>query len=145
MATRLTVEERLDIIDLFSRYCYLLDSGQREAWLDLFVSDGVFDVPGLSCMEGREQIGAIADMVINGSGGNWRHQMANVLPAAGDRAGTANVKAYSLVTDWSAGGAVNTFNDYDVQLEKVGSDWRITHLEARPKQVTVDTDSRGSS
>jgi ketosteroid isomerase-like protein len=141
MPDKLSVEERLDIADLFSLYCHLIDSGQRESWLDLFTSDGVFEVPGMGRMEGREQIGGVADRVIEGSKGNWRHQMANVLPEAGARPGTARVKAYSLVTDWSDGGAVSTFNDYDVELKKTGDKWRIVHLLARPARITVGPDS----
>src|SRR5690606_9984875 len=109
MAGKLDIEDRLDITDFFNRYCYLVDDDKQDDWLDLFTPDGVFDVPGLGCMEGRDQLRGLIQMVADGSGGHWRHQLTNILAEAGDQPGTAKVRAYGLVTDWRDGGKVSTF------------------------------------
>lgn len=137
MTDKLTIEDRLDITDFFNRYCYLVDDNEQEAWLDLFTEDGIFEVPGLGCMAGREKLRGLIQMVADGSGGNWRHQLTNILAQAGDQPGTAKVRAYGLVTDWRDGGKVSTFNNYLCDLRKVDGGWRIARLEAQPTQITV--------
>lgn len=138
MDNALSVEDRLDITDFFNRYCYLVDDNDQEAWLDLFTPDGVFDVPGLGCSSGREQLRSLIQMVADGSGGHWRHQLTNVLATAGDEPGTARVRTYGLVTDWRDGGALSTFNNYRCDLRKVDGQWRIARLVAEPTRITVD-------
>ena len=66
------IQDRVDIDNLFSAYAYTLDDGDADAWIALYTEDGVFDVPGLNRFEGPEGLRAIADIVINGSQGNWR-------------------------------------------------------------------------
>jgi hypothetical protein len=38
--TKLTVEERLDIQELFARYCWSLNTGDADGYLDCFAEDG---------------------------------------------------------------------------------------------------------
>lgn len=40
MTWKLTADDRWEIQDLYTRYCWLLDTGQAEAWADLFTDDG---------------------------------------------------------------------------------------------------------
>lgn len=138
MDSRLSVEDRLDIIDLFNRYSYFVDDNDQEAWLDLFTPDGVFDVPGLMCKQGRDALRDVIRMVSEGSGGHWRHQLTNILAEPGDQPGTARVRFYGLVTDWRGEGHLSTFNNYHGELRKEGGTWRIVRLKALPTRVTVD-------
>ena len=77
------IQDRVDIDNLFSAYAYTLDDGDADAWIALYTDDGVFDVPGLNRFEGQDGLRAIADIVINGSQGNWRHMATNVLVTPG--------------------------------------------------------------
>lgn len=138
MAIRpLSIEDRLDIHDLFARYCFLVDQGKADEWTALFTPDGVFDVPGLANMVGSAQIRQIAEMVAGKSQGKWRHQITNLLAEAGGTPDVANVTMYSLVTDWSGAGTVGTFNDYSGRLRKIAGVWRIVELVAKPTKITV--------
>ena len=80
---KLDVVDRLDIQDLFARYCFLIDENRGDEWAALFVRDAVFDVPGLARLEGREQIRTMVDMVSAQSRGNWRHQLTNIVAEPG--------------------------------------------------------------
>ena len=48
------IQDRVDIDNLFSSYAYMIDDGDADGWIGLFVEDGVFDVPGLNRFEGPE-------------------------------------------------------------------------------------------
>lgn len=132
----LSIADRLDIQDLFARYCFLVDQGKADEWTALFSPDGVFDVPGLAHMAGSAQIRQIAEMVASKSQGKWRHQITNLL-AEPDGENGARVTMYSLVTDWSGAGSVGTFNDYTGRLRKIAGQWRIVELVAKPTKITV--------
>ena len=132
----LSIADRLDIQDLFARYCFLVDQGKADEWTALFSPDGVFDVPGLAHMVGPAQIRQIAEMVASKSQGKWRHQITNLL-AEPDGENGARVTMYSLVTDWSGAGSVGTFNDYTGRLRKIAGQWRIVELVAKPTKITV--------
>ena len=54
MNDKLDVEARLDIADLFSRYCHRVDNGDSDGWAALFTADGVFEVPNAIRLEGVE-------------------------------------------------------------------------------------------
>ena len=134
---KLDVVDRLDIQDLFGRYCFLIDENRGDEWAALFARDAVFDVPGLARLEGREQIRSMVDMVSAQSRGNWRHQLTNIVAEPGRDAGTAAVRMSGLVTDWSDRGAVSTFSDYSATLRKFDGEWTIVEIVARPLRITV--------
>ena len=77
------IQDRVDIDNLFSAYAYLLDDDDANGWIALYTEDGVFDVLGLNRFEGPEGLRAIANIVIEGSQGNWRHMATNVLVTPG--------------------------------------------------------------
>lgn len=135
--TKLDVADRMDIHDLFARYCFLVDENRADEWVALFTPDGVFDVPGLARMEGREQVRRIIEMVSANSKGKWRHQLTNILAEPAADADSATFKIYGLVTDWSGNGAVSTFNDYSGKLRKIDGEWRIAEIVARAAKITV--------
>src|SRR5690606_5762813 len=75
----LSLQDRLDISDLFARYVHTVDSNQADAWVGLFTPDGVFDIPGVMRMEGRDQLRGMVATVAEHGGGKWRHQITNIL------------------------------------------------------------------
>ena len=95
------IQDRVDIDNLFSSYAYMIDDGDADGWIGLFVEDGVFDVPGLNRFEGPEGLRNVCNMVIEGSQGNWRHSATNVLVTPSDHGDEVNVRMRTLVTDWN--------------------------------------------
>jgi uncharacterized protein (TIGR02246 family) len=126
----LSLQDRLDISDLFARYVHTVDSNQADAWVGLFTPDGVFDIPGVMRMEGRDQLRGMVATVAEHGGGKWRHQITNILAEPGAAADEARVIAYGLVTDWGRGGAPMTFTDYRIRLRKLAGAWHIEELIA---------------
>lgn len=134
--SKLDVTDRMDIHDLFAVYGFLVDEGRAQEWSELFVPEGVFDVPGLARFEGREQVAKVVDMVHANSQGMWRHQLTNILAEPGSEPGTATVRMNGLVTDWDRQ-VLSTFNDYSGTLRKVDGEWRIVTILAKPTRITV--------
>ena len=125
------IADRVDIDNLFSAYAYTLDDGDADAWIALYTEDGVFDVPGLNRFEGPEGLRAIADIVINGSQGNWRHMATNVLVTPGASGDEVSVRLRTLVTDWNVDPAGTQFNDYRGTLVRINGRWRTSRSRAR--------------
>lgn len=126
---KLSIEDRLDITDLFARYVHTVDSNQADACVALFTADGVFDLPGLMRLQGPEQLRGMVATVAE-QGGAWRHQITNILAEPGAAADEARVTAYGLVSDWTEGGKLVTFSDYRITVRKVEGSWRIAELVA---------------
>ena len=131
------IADRVDIDNLFSSYAYLIDDGDADGWIDLFVDDGVFDVPGLNRFEGPEGLRNVCNMVIEGSQGNWRHSATNVLVTPGEHGDEVNVRMRTLVTDWNQDPAGLQFNDYQGTLVRIAGHWRIKVLTAIPTKIIV--------
>ncbi|GIS02314.1 MAG: hypothetical protein CM15mP103_08650 [Gammaproteobacteria bacterium] len=112
------IQDRVNIDNLFSTHAYTLDDGDANGWIALYTEDGVFDVPGLNRFEGPEGLRAIADIVIEGSQGNWRHMATNVLVTPGGAA-TGRRALGTLVTDWNVDPAGTQFNDYRGTLVRI--------------------------
>ena len=134
---KVPIEDRVDIDNLFSAYAYTLDDGDADAWVALYTEDGVFDVPGLARFEGQEGLHDIADIVISGAQGNWRHMGTNVLVTPGANADEVAVRLRTLVTDWNLEPAGLQFNDYEGTLVRVDGRWRIKELIATPTKIIV--------
>ena len=90
------IQDRVDIDNLFSSYAYMIDDGDADGWIGLFVEDGVFDVPGLNRFEGAGGLRNVCNMVIEGSQGNWRHSATNVLVTPGEHDDEVNVRIKEL-------------------------------------------------
>jgi ketosteroid isomerase-like protein len=130
MMGKMTDRDRIEIAELFARYCHRVDHGDTASWLELFTPDGVFEVAGLMRLAGHEQVGTMPAVVAAQGGGKWRHQITNIAVDPGDSDDVALVTAYGLVTDWGNGGKLITFSDYAITLNRIGGKWRIRTLLA---------------
>ena len=128
----ITNYDRIEIGELFARYCHSVDHGDTAGWRALFTPDGVFEVAGAMRLEGHEQVGAMPGVVAEHGGGKWRHQITNIVVEPGSHDDEAHVTAYGLVTDWSNDGKPMTFSDYTITLNRAGRVWRIRQLLATP-------------
>lgn len=126
----LSVEDRLDIYDLFARYCQYVDAGRAAEWVGLFTDDGCFDIVGQMTLRGAEQLGGMPAMLAENSGGKWRHQITDIMIDAGTSEDVAIIGASGLVTDWNNGGRALMFSNYDAALRKTGGRWKIEKLTA---------------
>jgi len=70
-ARELSVQDRLDIQDLFARYCWGLDTGDIEAVLACFTPDGYLQHPPQGKCVGPDGIRRLLEELWHGRGKNW--------------------------------------------------------------------------
>ncbi len=85
---QLAQQDRFAIQDLVALYGHTLDSGEIDAWIDLFMPDAVYTLP-TRVLEGRPAIRDWIDglVVLQESGTQMRHHTTNtlLLPETADR------------------------------------------------------------
>lgn len=143
----LTVEDRLDILDLYARYSIDLDGGKADDFAtNVFAPDGVFHDPDL-CVVGTEELHELAEE--HGEfqrSHTFQHMPSNILiEGEGD---TATGRAYiALVSqdlgDNSGFGSVAAkvvlFGTYTDEFVKIDGQWLFQSREVwRPGEITVD-------
>jgi hypothetical protein len=135
------VVARLDILNLYARYCHAFDSGDGESFADCFTADGVTDISSFPRVQRRAGGAAAAfmnaDMTIRGreqlamaasrgdpGGLSLHHCTTNVYikSVTGDRAESA---AYFVVFS-ADGGVVEHYGVYEDRLcRSEDGNWRI--------------------
>ncbi len=79
---KVSVEDRFDLTDLISRYCWALDMGDVEGYLDCFTEDGVIDHDPPGRCRGREEIRRLTEFLWYEHPNNYlgrQHRMSQVL------------------------------------------------------------------
>lgn len=125
----LTVDDQTQIHGLIGRYCWLIDDGDGDGWANLWTADGSFTgIP--EPLQGREALRQMPGGFFGIAQGKLRHHIANLLVTAGDREGHANVKAYSVVSNWQDGGKLMAFAKVNFSLVRDSDSWKIKALHA---------------
>jgi 3-phenylpropionate/cinnamic acid dioxygenase small subunit len=123
---RLTAEERLDIRDLYSRWCVLLDTGQAEAWAGLFAEHGVFEFEVLGMRaEGREALRTFAAEVHERERGLTRHYVHNVIIESDDSGVTGRADIELLDLRHGGNAKIIKTAHYEDRIVRAESGWRF--------------------
>jgi mannose-6-phosphate isomerase-like protein (cupin superfamily)/ketosteroid isomerase-like protein len=123
----LAAEDRLDIHDLYSRWCVLLDTGQAEGWSELFTESGLFVFEAMQVrVEGRDALRSFAADIHARERGLTRHYMHNVLINEDGPAviGRADIELLDLRAGPDAR-IIKTAN-YQDRLERTEDGWRFS-------------------
>ncbi|MGP3536063.1 nuclear transport factor 2 family protein [Microbacterium sp. RD1] len=132
----LSVEDRLDIHDLYMRYTHAIDRADGAAWAACFTPDGSLEIPYRSQVTaGSEAFHAVADSYGARSGGYTRHVTTNV--AFREQAGLVIGEAYLLMLrgGWEAAAPVMEMSGrYDDEIVRLDDRWVF-----RRRVLTVDT------
>ncbi|CAN5274726.1 hypothetical protein BH10PSE12_BH10PSE12_09470 [soil metagenome] len=123
----LDVQTRLDVHELVNRYCQLIDHGDGTAFTELFTADAVFEFQDDVKLVGRAEIAGVPGLIQKMGGGNWRHQVTNLVIDRMDQPRQLRVSAYVMVIDWSNGGSMACFAEYRMELRKT-CHWQISNL-----------------
>jgi ketosteroid isomerase-like protein len=129
MSADLEVRDKLAIAELFARYSHSVDHAETDTWVALFTADGLFEIVGVTRFQGAAELRAMPAMLAENGKGAWRHQITDIVSAAGPDGATA--QAYGLITDWGGGGKAIAFAEYTAQLRRTESGWRFARLAAR--------------
>lgn len=123
-----TVEDRLGVSDLFSRYLWAIDTGDVETLVSCFTEDGTLESPALGRSSGQDEIRAFAQRFADyhRRGSQLRHVVSNLLV---DTDGThAKARCYLLVYLTRDGQSrLLGPGRYECSLRKEGGAWRFTH------------------
>lgn len=101
----LTVDDRLDLIDLIARLCQALDFSRPSDFVDVFVADGVYQAESSEASgrqqrfrhQGSEQLLAFARSAVEKRRGLGRHWTGNVVLE--ETADGASAVSYVLLLD----------------------------------------------
>jgi len=123
--SRLSAEDRLDVMDLIARYAYTLDGGDLDGYVNNFAPDGVL----FEAHRGREAIRSYVAMLMrerragplpNGDVA-YRHFVGSpVIDGADDR---ATVHSYLLWVNMGSDPPVSAAAEYTDQVVKLDGRW----------------------
>jgi uncharacterized protein (TIGR02246 family) len=125
MAARLTVEDRLDVLDLLARYAHAQDEADIEGFLGCFTTDAVLDLPDKQ-VAGADDLRAFAEYFAAKPGRpGWQHHITNsVIDGEGD---SCRVKSFLLwiTKDGEGRSVVSGQATYIDDCVKTDGGWRI--------------------
>lgn len=117
----LSLQDRLDILQLCSRYNKTVDAGDVEGWLSVWTDDGVFET-SFGTFKGREALRNFMKFYMSSSKGN-RHVSVNpVVEGDGDAATLACDLLLVRTPGMPSLFATGTYTD---ALRKVNGTWRF--------------------
>jgi hypothetical protein len=128
-AGSLTVQDYLDIQQLYARYYQTIDAGDSEAWANTFTADGVFN----TTTRGHDAL-----VESNRRGGKNRplrhwHSNLTIVPTAEGADGSTYVMQIDITTKPPS---ISTYSRYDDKLVKTGQGWRFK-VRQRSSDTTI--------
>jgi hypothetical protein len=132
MAFTGTLEDREDIRVLHARYCWTIDLGHFDQWIDCFTEDGTFESPRFGKHSGRDGLRRFAALYKESLGGaQVLHVVANPAFDLDGDTGTGN--AHLLYYHCKDGKVQQcTVGYYKDRLRKTPAGWRFAS-----RQVTI--------
>jgi len=126
-AGTLTVQDHVEIEQLYAKYNHAIDSGNAEDWAATFTADGVFN----NRFNGRDAlIGFVNNWKTNG-GLSRRHWNSNLLISATPQGARGSV--YLMLMDVSVKPAVVLSTGmYSDELVKTANGWRFKNRAVKP-------------
>ena len=121
----LTIEDRLNIQDLYARYNHAIDSGKGDAWAATFAANGTFTSGGRT-QTGTAELSAFATgFAARIKGRHWTNNL--VVAADGDGArGSCYLILLRLTPGEQPPASIMTTAIYHDTLTKVGGDWKFS-------------------
>ena len=128
----LTPAERLEIRELYARYCHAIDDGDGAAWAECFVRDGSF-VPGIGAARGTSIVGREALAAFGADarrGAIGRIVTTNLALYEGD--GTVTGRCYGMLVEVRDGRPELVASVvYHDELEREDGAWRFRSRRPR--------------
>jgi ketosteroid isomerase-like protein len=120
----LTLEDRLDILDLVARYDQAIDGRDAAGYAETFVDDGVFQIAGQPEIRGREKLARMIERLGPPGSRHWVNNM--VLDGVGD---DARMTCYLMVLRDLR---ITNMGSYDNTLRKVDGKWKFVRRDYTP-------------
>jgi hypothetical protein len=121
--SRLTAEDRLDILDLMARYSRAIDFGRWDELPTFFTDDCTLDFGKvMGSHRGKDAVRGFATMLA-GTGLTMRHYVTNcIIEGVADR---ATATTYVLAFTGQIGSLMPTTGRYEDELKKVDGRWLL--------------------
>src|SRR6266849_1365833 len=119
-----TLEEKDAIRELMARYCFHFDNGEFEDWLQLFTTDGAFDLGPRGRFAGRESLRQFLNVIpLTNGRPMMRHCVMNsIVSVDGDR---ATARSYVVVVQGGDVPRISVAGRYEDRMTKAGGAWRF--------------------
>jgi uncharacterized protein (TIGR02246 family) len=127
-----SIEDRLAIGDLFTRYTCALDAGDVDTLVDCFTENGALVSPAVGAHAGRPAIRAFAERFarFRASGSQLRHVISNLMMQVnGDHAHATCYLTVFLTRDGKSRLLAPGY--YDCELRKTDGVWRFQNRIVR--------------
>lgn len=125
---KVSLQDWVDTYDLLARYCYFVDEGECEAWVDLWTEDGVFAGVMPEPVRGRE---ALKQVPIWSISGGSRHKLVNLIIEYGESKDEITVRCYNFITAWLGDAKIGGMAVARYQLVRTGDGWKIKSNQVR--------------
>lgn len=126
----ISVEDRVDLLELYARYAWAYDQGDADGYAALFAEDGRFERPGAPDAVGPEALAALVTGA-HSRGTGYLHVTSSVLvegtpDGAAGRAYVVLLQAHADAVRLLAAG------HYRDTFVRTGDGWRIAHRRFEP-------------
>jgi hypothetical protein len=122
-------EDREKVRELYARFCFSIDEGRYEEWVNTFTPDGVFDSPVAGRHAGHDGLRKFTQALAASDMGKarQRHLVTNlILSLEGDRGiGLSNLTVY-VTRDGVT--SLMLIGGYRTQLRKVNGEWYFLNV-----------------
>ena len=123
----LTAADKLEIQELFARYCQAVDNGDGEGFASVFTEDGVLS--GIrEPMQGRDVIAKFGGGAVARAGVPMRHWSGNAIIDGDGNSATA--RSYYMVSRSGDDAPRPSTGVYLDQLQRVNGQWLIKRRDA---------------
>ena len=125
----LSVDDRLEILDLMHRYNHCADGGDGEGFADTFAEGGLFEGSMRTARTREELVQAGSS-----GGGLWKHWLSSpIIEGDGDH---ATARVYLVRTGRAEDGSVELIasGTYHDTLARIDGEWKFTHRKVHPDQ-----------
>lgn len=127
----ISIEDRMTILDLCSRYNYYIDTGAAEKWADTFTEDGVFQNPD-GASQGRDALIKFAADFFKQYPGAMHFTDNHLFELDGDMVKHKCFLSFQIPTE---GGPTIALVGYDDELVRVNGDWKFRSRTVGPLAI----------
>lgn len=127
----ISLDDRMAILDLCSRYNYHIDTGASAAWADTFTADGVFDGP-VGRAQGRDELIAFCDGLAAQFPGAMHFTDNHLFDEVGDAIHHRCFLSFQVPTD---SGTDVMLLGYEDDVVRVDGEWRFQTRVVAPLQA----------
>jgi len=124
------MSDRDEVLNLMERYCWTVDHGDYDAWLECFTEDGTFVVRG-ERPSGKTVLRAFIQKEVGDAFSYVRHLIHNPMVEVVSTTEARGRSYFELRGTTVKGSDFEALGSYEDQIVKTGEGWRFKERKAR--------------